>query len=39
MAGIIDPTLAAKYPVILGDSLLEKTSNDIFTGIQCMLPF
>ncbi len=36
MAGLIDPTAAGKYPVILGDGLLGKTSNDIFTGIRCM---
>ncbi|KAG8415450.1 hypothetical protein J3458_009297 [Metarhizium acridum] len=34
MAGLIDPTVAGKYPVILGDGLLGKTSNDIFTGIR-----
>lgn len=35
MAGLIDPTVAGKYPVILGDGLLGKTSNEIFTGIRC----
>ncbi|PHH78303.1 hypothetical protein CDD82_3108 [Ophiocordyceps australis] len=34
MATLIDPTLQAKYPVILGDGLLGKTSNEIFTGIR-----
>ncbi|UNI24339.1 hypothetical protein JDV02_010093 [Purpureocillium takamizusanense] len=34
MAGLIDPTVAGKYPVILGEGLLGKTSNDIFTGIR-----
>ncbi|KAK2608667.1 hypothetical protein QQS21_002778 [Conoideocrella luteorostrata] len=34
MAGLIDPTVAGKYPVILGDGLLGRTSNDIFTGIR-----
>ncbi|GJN67350.1 ELL-associated factor [Purpureocillium lilacinum] len=34
MAGLIDPTVAGKYPVILGDGLLGKTSNEIFTGIR-----
>ncbi|OAA42765.1 Transcription elognation factor Eaf [Metarhizium rileyi] len=34
MAGLIDPTTAGKYPVILGDGLLGKTSNEIFTRIQ-----
>ncbi|KHN98751.1 Transcription elognation factor Eaf [Metarhizium album ARSEF 1941] len=38
MAGLIDPTVAGKYPVILGDGLLGKTSNDIFTGIRCATP-
>ncbi|KAJ6444094.1 ELL-associated factor [Purpureocillium lavendulum] len=35
MAGLIDPTVAGKYPVILGDGLLGKASNEIFTGIRC----
>lgn len=35
MAGLMDPTVAGKYPVILGEGLLGKTSNDIFTGIRC----
>lgn len=35
MAGLIDPTLAGKYPVILGDGLLGRTSDGIFTGIRC----
>lgn len=34
-AALIDPTIAGKYPVILGEGLLEKTSNDIFTGVRC----
>ncbi|KAH7304952.1 RNA polymerase II transcription elongation factor-domain-containing protein [Stachybotrys elegans] len=34
MAGLIDPTLTGKYPVILGDGLLGRTSNEIFTGIK-----
>ncbi|KZZ90456.1 Transcription elognation factor Eaf [Moelleriella libera RCEF 2490] len=33
-ATLIDPTIAGKYPVILGEGLLEKTSNDIFTGVR-----
>ncbi|KAM5346858.1 hypothetical protein ACJ41O_009863 [Fusarium nematophilum] len=33
-AGLIDPTKTGNYPVILGDALLGKTSNEIFTGIQ-----
>ncbi|RDA90660.1 hypothetical protein CP533_6822 [Ophiocordyceps camponoti-saundersi (nom. inval.)] len=32
MAALIDPTVRGKYPVILGDGMLGKTSNDIFTG-------
>jgi hypothetical protein len=36
-AGLIDPTKTGNYPVILGDALLGKTSNEIFTGIKCML--
>ncbi|KAG6010116.1 hypothetical protein E4U21_000150 [Claviceps maximensis] len=34
MAGLIDPTVAGKYPIILGDGLLERTSDGIFTAIQ-----
>ncbi|QPG94619.1 hypothetical protein C2857_006558 [Epichloe festucae Fl1] len=34
MAGLIDPTLEGKYPVILGDGLLGRTSDGIFTGIR-----
>ncbi|PNY27774.1 Uncharacterized protein TCAP_02299, partial [Tolypocladium capitatum] len=33
MAALIDPTVAGKYPVILGEGMLGKTSNEIFTGI------
>ncbi|KAH6956749.1 hypothetical protein HG530_002240 [Fusarium avenaceum] len=33
-AGLIDPTKTGNYPVILGDALLGKTSNEIFTGIK-----
>ncbi len=35
MAHLIDPTQTGKYPVVLGDGLLGKTANDIFTGIRC----
>ena len=35
MADLIDPTQTGNYPVILGDGLLGKTSNDIFTGVRC----
>ncbi|CAM1502148.1 Fc.00g041320.m01.CDS01 [Cosmosporella sp. VM-42] len=34
LAGLIDPTKTGNYPVILGDGLLGKTSNEIFTGIR-----
>ncbi|PHH84797.1 hypothetical protein CDD83_1391 [Cordyceps sp. RAO-2017] len=34
MASLIDPTARGKYPVILGDGMLGKTSNDIFTGVR-----
>ncbi|KAL7787977.1 hypothetical protein V8C37DRAFT_254267 [Trichoderma ceciliae] len=34
MADLIDPTAKGNYPVILGDGLRGKTSNDIFTGIR-----
>ena len=36
MARLIDPTVTGNYPVILGDGLLGKTSNEIFTGVRCM---
>lgn len=39
MAELVDPTQKGNYPVILGDSLLGKNSNEIFTGVRCkMLP-
>ncbi|KAK4077508.1 uncharacterized protein Triagg1_3840 [Trichoderma aggressivum f. europaeum] len=34
MADLIDPTAKGNYPIILGDGLLGKTSNEIFTGIR-----
>lgn len=34
MAALIDPTVAGKYPVILGDSLTGDDSNEIFTGVR-----
>ncbi|KAL7815860.1 hypothetical protein V8C44DRAFT_323166 [Trichoderma aethiopicum] len=34
MAELIDPTAKGNYPIILGDGLLGKTSNEIFTGIR-----
>lgn len=34
MAALIDPTIRGKYPVILGEGMLGKTSNDIFTGVR-----
>lgn len=36
MAELVDPTQKGNYPVILGDSLLGKNSNEIFTGVRCM---
>lgn len=33
-SGLIDPTKTGNYPVILGDALLGKTPNEIFTGIK-----
>lgn len=35
MAALIDPTFKGRYPVILGEGMLDRTSNDIFTGIRC----
>lgn len=35
-SGLIDPTKTGNYPVILGDALLGKASDGIFTGIRCM---
>ncbi|KAL6871425.1 hypothetical protein J3F83DRAFT_666598 [Trichoderma novae-zelandiae] len=34
MAELIDPTVKNNYPIIVGDGLLGKTSNEIFTGIR-----
>ncbi|KAJ4147618.1 hypothetical protein LMH87_002130 [Akanthomyces muscarius] len=34
MAGLIDPTVTGRYPVILGDSLTGEGSNEIFTGVR-----
>ncbi|KAK7209622.1 hypothetical protein V2G26_016800 [Clonostachys chloroleuca] len=34
MAELVDPTQKGNYPVILGDSLLGKNSNEIFTGVR-----
>ncbi|KAI1101203.1 RNA polymerase II transcription elongation factor-domain-containing protein [Jackrogersella minutella] len=33
-AGIVDPTKAGKYPVVLSDALLGKDSKEVFTGIR-----
>ena len=35
MAGLIDPTQTGNYPVILSDRLLNKETNEIFTGVRC----
>ncbi|KAL2142429.1 hypothetical protein VTI28DRAFT_1138 [Corynascus sepedonium] len=32
--GVLDPTKAGQYPVILSDALLGKSSKDAFTGIK-----
>ncbi|KAI1397685.1 RNA polymerase II transcription elongation factor-domain-containing protein [Hypoxylon fuscum] len=34
MAGIVDPTKAGKYPVVLSDALLGKDPKEIFTGVR-----
>jgi len=33
--GPIDPTKPAKYPIILSDALLGKTSKETYTGVRC----
>ncbi|KAJ9155669.1 hypothetical protein NKR23_g1977 [Pleurostoma richardsiae] len=33
-AGIVDPTKAAKYPVVLSDALLGKPAKEIYTGVR-----
>lgn len=37
MADLVDPTVAGKYPVILGDGLLGKDANEVFTRIRCRI--
>lgn len=37
-AGIVDPTKAGKYPVVLSDALLGKNPKEVFTGVRCKLP-
>ena len=34
-AGLLDPTKAGKYPVILSDALLGKESSEAYTGVRC----
>ncbi|KAK7426827.1 hypothetical protein QQZ08_006728 [Neonectria magnoliae] len=34
LAGLIDPTKTGNYPVILGDSLMGKPPNEVFTSIR-----
>ncbi|KAI6088411.1 RNA polymerase II transcription elongation factor-domain-containing protein [Hypoxylon rubiginosum] len=34
MAGIVDPTKAGKYPVVLSDALLRKDPKEIYTGVR-----
>lgn len=38
MEDLIDPTVVGEYPVILSDSLLSGSRDDIFTGIRCTEP-
>lgn len=33
-AGLVDPTKAGKYPVVLSDALLGKDPKEIFTGVR-----
>ncbi|RYP06007.1 hypothetical protein DL764_003424 [Monosporascus ibericus] len=34
-AGLLDPTKAGKYPVVLSDALLGKDSSEVYTGVRC----
>merc|ERR1712000_391904 len=34
MADLIDPTQTGNYPVVLSDRLLDKATDDIFTGVR-----
>lgn len=34
-AGIVDPTKAGRYPVVLSDALLGKKSGEVYTGVRC----
>ncbi|KAG6227890.1 hypothetical protein E4U23_006370 [Claviceps purpurea] len=34
MAGLIDPTLASRYPIVLGETLLSGAADVLFTGIR-----
>lgn len=33
--GCVDPTKPTKYPIILSDALLGKTSKETYTGVRC----
>ncbi|KAI2469700.1 RNA polymerase II transcription elongation factor-domain-containing protein [Annulohypoxylon bovei var. microspora] len=33
-AGIVDPTKAGKYPIVLSDALLGKDPKEVFTGVR-----
>jgi hypothetical protein len=35
VAGIVDPTKTGKYPVVLSDALMGKSSKEIYTGVKC----
>ena len=34
-AGSIDVDKPGKYPIVLSDALLGKTSKEVYTGIRC----
>src|SRR5690349_15508756 len=36
---MVDLTKAGKYPVVLSDALLDKTSKETYTGIRCRFAF
>jgi len=35
-AGFIDLDTPGKYPIVLSDALLGKTSTETYTGIRCL---
>jgi hypothetical protein len=34
-AGLVDPTKAGRYPVVLSDALLGKKQGDVYTALRC----